>query len=576
MAPLHGDAWWSYPRARRLPVAFWRESLGVTLRPSRHEGKGHSRHRSTNVRHNTRVNTLHVPSRLPQTVFVVFAAAQLLSGLDMSIMNVALPAIQQEFDAGMMAVQWSVMAYMIAGAALALPFGALGDRLGRRRLYLIGTTTFAVGSLVCATAPSMGFLIAGRAIAGAGSVATGTLALAMIVSSVPRDQGARLIGIWAAVTAGAFASGPIVGGVMVTAFGWRSVFAMNVILLAAIIPAVRAKVAADAPTSSERTGERQSIDGLGIGLLVMGMMLIAGGLSLLEFNPITDPRLWAPAAIGLAAIAALALQQRRASTPLTDWAVVRRSPIPVTLFILVILGMVLAGAILQQALLIQNVLGFTPLVAGFVLFATSTTLIAFSPLSPRIMARIGLGPTCALGLGCAALALYLLSLVQVSTGPLTIAGDSLLLGAGLGIAMPATQAGIMGVVPREAMGAVSGFLSLISLMSAVLGISVIGAISAHQVRSAWEATSASIADAASLTSLVVSGAIPELAASQSAQVAALAGQTYLVGVNDAMRIAAVAVALSGLLAWPALGRRGRSTQSIAGGGLKQAVQHVDP
>ncbi|MFZ4486154.1 MAG: MFS transporter [Candidatus Nanopelagicales bacterium] len=522
------------------------------------------------------MNTFHVPPRLPQTVIVVFAAAQFLAGLDMSIMNVALPAIQQEFDAGMMAVQWSVMAYMIAGAALALPFGALGDRLGRRRLYLIGTTTFAVGSLVCATAPSMGFLIAGRAIAGAGSVAMGTLALAMLVSSVPRDQGARLIGMWAAVTAGASALGPIVGGVMVTAFGWRSVFAMNVILLAAIIPVVRAKVTADAPASSERTGERQGIDGLGIGLLVMGMMLIAGGLSLLEFNPITDPRVWAPAAIGLAAIAALALQQRRTPTPLTDWAVVRRSPIPVTLSLLVILGMVLAGAFLQQALLIQNVLGFTPLLAGFVLFAASTTLIAFSPLSPRIMARIGLGPTCALGLGCAALALFLLSLVEVSTGPLTIAGDFLLLGAGLGIAMPATQAGTMGVVPREAMGAVSGFLSLISLMSAVLGISVIGAISAHQVRSAWEATSSSIADAASLTSLVVSGEIPELAASQGAQVAALAGQAYLVGVNDAMRIAAVAVALAGLLAWPALGHRGRLTQAIATDALDQQVEHVDP
>ena len=540
---------------------------------------------------------------------MVFAAAQFLAGLDMSIMNVALPAIQQQFDAGMMAVQWSVMAYMIAGAALALPFGALGDRLGRRRLYLIGTTTFAVGSLVCATAPSMGFLIAGRAIAGAGSVAMGTLALAMLVSSVPRDQGARLIGMWAAVTAGASALGPIVGGVMVTAFGWRSVFAMNVILLAAIIPVVRAKVTADAPASSERTGERDGIDGLGIGLLVMGMMLIAGGLSLLEFNPITDPRVWAPAAIGLAAIATLALQQRRTPTPLTDWAVVRRSPIPVTLSLLVILGMVLAGAFLQQALLIQNVLGFTPLLAGFVLFAASTTLIAFSPLSPRIMARIGLGPTCALGLGCAALALYLLSLVQVSTGPLTIAGDFLLLGAGLGcaaislyllslvevstgpltiagdflllgaglgIAMPATEAGTMGVVSREAMGAVSGFLSLISLMSAVLGISVIGAISAHQVRSAWEATSSSIADAASLTSLVVSGEIPELAASQGAQVAALAGQAYLVGVNDAMRIAAVAVALAGLLAWPALGRRGRLTPSITVDGLEQQVEHVDP
>ena len=142
--------------------------------------------------------------------------------------------------------------------------------------------------------------------------------------------------------------------------------------------------------------------------------------------------------------------------------------------------------------------------------------------------------------------------------------------------MPATQAGTMGVVPREAMGAVSGFLSLISLMSAVLGISVIGAISAHQVRSAWEATSASIADAASLTSLVVSGEIPELAASQGAQVAALAGQAYLVGVNDAMRIAAIAVALAGLFAWPALGRRGRQTQSISGSGLEQQVEPVDP
>ena len=126
------------------------------------------------------------------------------------------------------------------------------------------------------------------------------------------------------------------------------------------------------------------------------------------------------------------------------------------------------------------------------------------------------------------------------------------------------------------MGAISGFLSLISLMSAVLGISIIGAVSAQQVRSAWESMSSSIADAASLTSLVVSGEVPELAASQGAQVAALAGQAYLVGVTDAMRIAAVAVALAGALAWPALGRRGRLTQAITADRLGQRADHVDP
>jgi len=498
-------------------------------------------------------------ARLPVTVIVVFAAAQALAGLDMSIMNVALPVIQRQFDAGMIQVQWSVMAYMVAGAALALPFGALGDRLGRRRLYLIGILTFAVGSLVCATAPSMGFLIAGRAIAGAGSVAMGALALAMLVSSVTREQGARLIGIWAAVTAGASALGPIVGGVLVTAFGWRSVFGINVILLAAVIPVARAKVAADAQAPSQATGPGRRIDGLGIGLLVLGMLLISGGLSLLEYAPIQDARVWGTAAMGVAVMAALAVQQRRSRVPLTDWAVMRRAPIPVTLTLLIVLGMVLSGAFLQQALLVQNVLGFTPLMAGLVMFAASATLVAFSPLSPRLMARVGLGLTCALGLGCTAVALWLLSTVQVTTGPAPIAGAFLLLGAGLGLGMPATQAGTMAVVPREAMGAVSGFLTLIGLMAAVLGISVIGAISAHEVRMAWEATSSSVSGASSLTSMVVSGEIPQLAATQGAQVASLAGQAYLIGVTDAMRIAAVAVAIAGAIAWPTLGRRGRIT-----------------
>lgn len=506
-----------------------------------------------------RVMRPHMDSHRPRSASTIallaLAVGQFLVGLDLSVMSVALPSIQREFNVGMLQLQWAVMAYMVAGAALAVPFGALGDKLGRRRLYLFGTSTFVVGSAISALAPNMEVLILGRALQGIGSGAMGTLALAMLVAMVPHDQIPKLIGLWTAVTSGASALGPLIGGALVSGVGWRWVFGVNVILMVLVIPLVIKEV----PSDSEEDRKNSKVDYLGSALLTISMILVAGGLSLLENYSFTDAIVWGPVVIGFLVVGALAYQQRRSANPLTDWSAIRLAPIPATLILLVILGMVLSGAMLQQTMLVQNVLGFTPFLAGLVSFGASIMVVVFSPISPQVMTRIGLGPTTALGLFMTAGGLWGLSTMTENTGPWSIAMYLSVMGAGLGFGMPAVSAGAMSAVPKEAVGAVSGFLNLIASVSAVLGIAVLGAISATQVTNAWNATSSSVSNASELTDEVVSGAIPEIEQKEGEQTAKIAGDAYLVGVTDALRIAAVGVAIAGAVSLPLLGSRGRQT-----------------
>ena len=514
------------------------------------------------------------PARVfkPKVALIALAVGQFLVGLDAVSMSVALPSIQHEFGVGMMQLQWAVMAYMVAGAALAVPFGALGDRIGRRRLYLFGTATFAFGSAISALAPAMPVLIIGRAVQGVGAGAMGTLALAMLVASVPHDGIPKIIGLWTAVTAGASAVGPLIGGALVTTAGWRWVFGINVIFIALVIPLVIREVKPDAP----KDPVARRVDYVGTGLITAALILVAGGLSLLENNRLTDPAVFLPIATGMVLIIALVWEQKRSSVPLTEWSALKIAPVPATLTLLVILGMVLAGAMLQESMLVQNVLGFTPFLAGAVSFGASVMVVTMSPLSPRVMHRIGLGPTAALGLFLAALGVLGLSSMTVHTSPAFVAACFTVMGAGMGFGMPAVSAGAMSAVPQSSVGAVAGFMNLIASVSAVLGIAVIGAISAIQVTSAWEASSTGITNASSLTPQVISGAVPEIRTTYGQETAAVAGQAYLVGVTDALRIAATGVAVAGAVAIPLLGRRGRAPSGSAPARTASAAAPPDP
>lgn len=485
---------------------------------------------------------------------IALATGQFLVGLDLSVMSVALPTIQKEFGVGMTQMEWAMMVYMVAGAALAVPAGALGDRTGRRRLYLIGTSIFVAGSAISALSPDMGVLIVGRAIQGVGSGFMGTLALAMLTSAVAHDQIAKLIGTWVAVTSGASMFGPIIGGAMVQFLGWRWMFGINVVLMAAVIPMVLREVPKDIPAG----GEKRRVDWLGSSLLTIAMILVAGGLSMLETSKYYEPIVYIPIAIGLVVLLIMVLQQRHSLVKLTNWASIKVAPIPATLALSVLLSLVMAGAMMQQMLLVQNVLGFTPLMAGISSFGSSLMLVAFSTISARIMGRIGLGPTTCIGLGTVAIGLYGLHLTTTTTGLLQIMFWFGVMGIGIGVAMPAVSAGAMMAIPRDQMGTISGFMALISSISAVLGIAIIGAISAVRVTSVWLVEGAQISGYESLTDEVISGAIPEILQSNGQAAATAASLSYTVGVTTALLIAAVGVAIAAILSLFLLGSRGKT------------------
>jgi len=489
---------------------------------------------------------------------IALATGQFLVGLDLSVMSVALPTIQKEFDVGMAQMEWAIMAYMVAGAALAVPAGALGDRTGRRRLYLIGTSIFVAGSAISALSPDMGVLIVGRAIQGVGSGFMGTLALAMLTSAVAHNQIAKLIGIWVAVTVGASAFGPIIGGAMVQFVGWRWMFGINVFLMAAVIPLVLREVPKDVPAG----GEKRRVDWLGSSLLTIAMILVAGGLSMLETSKYYEPKVYTPVALGFVLLLIMVLQQRHSPVKLTNWASIKVAPIPATLAISVLLSMVMAGAMMQQMLLVQNVLGFTPIMAGISSFGFSVMLVAFSNVSPRIMGRIGLGPTTCIGLGTVALGLFGLHLTTITTGLLQIIFCFAVMGLGIGVAMPAVSAGAMMAIPRDQMGTISGFMALISSIAALLGIVLIGAISAVRVTSVWMVEGAQISGYESLTDEVISGAIPEILQSNGQAAATAASLSYTVGVTTALLIAAVGVAIAAILSLFLLGSRGKTSKGV--------------
>ena len=488
---------------------------------------------------------------------IALATGQFLVGLDLSVMSVALPTIQKEFGVGMAQMEWAMMAYMVAGAALAVPAGALGDRTGRRRLYLIGTSIFIVGSAISALSPDMGVLIVGRAIQGVGSGFMGTLALAMLTSAVAHDQIAKLIGLWTAVTSGAAAFGPIIGGAMVQFFGWRWMFGINVFLMAAVIPLVLREVPRDTPDKSLN----RKVDWLGSSILTVAMILIAGGLSMLERYEYYQPIVYAPVAAGLVVILILVMQQRHSLVKLTNWVSIKIAPIPATLTISVILSMVLAGAMMQQMILVQNVLGFTPMMAGISSFGASLMLVVFSPISPKIMGRIGLGPTTCIGLGITAIGLFGLHLTTPNTVLLQIMFWFAVMGVGIGVGMPAVSAGAMMAIPREQMGTIAGFMALISSISAVLGIAVMNAIAALKVTSVWQVVGADFPDVKPLTDEVISGAIPEILESHGQETATAAALAYTAGVTTSLLIAAVGVAIAAIVALFLLGSRGKTSKS---------------
>ncbi|MBB4980351.1 MULTISPECIES: MFS transporter [Streptomyces] len=410
-------------------------------------------------------------SRRRWTVLAVCALSMFLVGVDATIVNVGLPEIGRGLDVGTRGLEWVVDAYTVAMASLLIVSGALADRLGRRRIFRTGLLVFGLASLVCALAPSLGVLVAARAVQGIGASMLSPVALAIVVNAMPDPrERARAIGVWASVFGLSMAAGPVTGGALIGAFGWRAVFWINapVVVIALVL------VALFVP---ESRGERaRRLDLPGQLLLTLVLCLTVGLL-------IEGPRIgWAsPVALAGYALTAVATAcfvriELRREEPLMDLGLFRRPP-----FVTAVLGatavfVALNVTLLLSTLYLQQARGLTPLAAGAVTLPLALGATVCAPWSGALVGRLGPRRPLLLAGGFTAAGGLCLVGLDGDTGVPLILFAFLLIGIGFGFAnAPLTNTAVSGLPPSRA-GVAGAVTSTSRQVGVAVGIAVAGGL----------------------------------------------------------------------------------------------------
>ncbi|MFD0686714.1 MFS transporter [Actinomadura fibrosa] len=417
-------------------------------------------------------------------VLAICCMSLLIVSLDNTILNVALPALQDDFHTSLSGLQWTIDAYLIVLASLLILSGATADRVGRRRVFQTGLALFVAGSVLCSLAPSLGWLVAARVVQAVGGSMLNPVAMSIItnVFTEPRER-ARAIGVWGAVVGLSMAMGPVVGGLLVDSVGWRAIFWLNVpIGLAAI-----ALAAAFVPES--RAARPRRADPLGQGLMIVA-------LGTLTYAIIEGPGLgWAaPRVLGAAAVAAIALagfvvHARRAPEPLIDLRFFRSVPFSGAVLVAVCGCAGFAGFLFVNSLYLQNVRGMSALHAGLWLLPMAAMCAVCAPLSGRLVGARGPRlPLQAAG-GAMLASGLLLAIFEAETSTVTMVVSYVLFGIGFGMLnAPITNTAVSGM-PRAQAGVAAGVASTSRQVGQALGVAVIGAVLAAGTGSGPDAAS---------------------------------------------------------------------------------------
>jgi len=328
-----------------------------------------------------------VSTRREAGILATCCLSALITGMDLTIANLAIPSIRADLAATAAHTQWVIAIYALVVASLQLLGGAAGDRFGRRRVLQIGMAIFMLGSLLCSLAPVIDALIAARALQAFGGSMMNPVALAIIAEVFPGPaERARAIGIWGAVFGASLAFGPVVGGVLIDLFGWRSVFWINLPICAATI-ALCAVLVPESRSSISR------------GTDPIGQLLATGSLFGLVFVLIESPsRGWAhPWVIMTAAASACAFvgflrHESRHPDPFTDLRLFRSIPFAAAAVIALSVFTVWGAFLFMMSIYLQGWRGYTAVHAGLLLLPVGVAVLVFSPISGHLVGRFGNRP----------------------------------------------------------------------------------------------------------------------------------------------------------------------------------------
>jgi MFS transporter, DHA2 family, methylenomycin A resistance protein len=412
------------------------------------------------------------PTASPGVVLLVMCVGYFLVLLDATIVNVALPTIGRRLHSGVSGLQWVVDGYALALAGVMLTGGTIGDLRGHKRVVLSGLMLFGIASLGCGLAGSAEVLIAWRVIQGIGAALMLPGTLAVITNAYPeqRDR-ARAIGVWAGVGSCALPAGPLLGGVLVQAAGWRWVFLLNVPIVA-VACAAAARVVAE---SHAPTARRLDLPGAGLAALA----LVGATFAFIEGGHGGSALPVVIAAVCAAAgAAAFLLVERRARDPLLPLGLLRRPAFVTANAVAGAMNLASLGLLFVLTLYLQEVRHDHALAAGVALLPLFVPLCALAPVGGRIVARIGSRRPMLGGLLLAAAGIALLTLSGATSGYLTLLPALVLWGVGLAFLTPAVVSAAVSAVPAGRAGLGSAVNNTTRQAAGAIGIAAFGAIAA--------------------------------------------------------------------------------------------------
>jgi EmrB/QacA subfamily drug resistance transporter len=408
----------------------------------------------------------------PRTAATLILASigAFVTSLDVVVVSTALPSLRAHLGASLSDLEWTINAYNLAFASLMLTGAALGDRFGRKRLYVVGLALFTAASIACATAGSPGPLIASRAVQGVGAAIVLPLSLTLISEAFPPEKRGTAIGIWGGITGLGVALAPLLGGAIIQGIGWQWIFWINVPV--GVVAAVAAAL-----MLTESRGPRPRLD-------LTGLPLITLGLLALVWAPVRAPAVgWGSGEVigalvaGAGLIAAFVLWERRAPVPMMPLEYFRRRAFSAAGGVAFPFSFALIGSVFWIAQMLQAGLGYSPLASGIRMLAFTMMPMIFAPLAGIGSDRIGNRPFMAGGLLLMGGGyLWLALTVKAGVGYPSLIGPFVVAGIGISFVFPTLANAAVSSVPLADSGVAAGSNNTMREAGGLFGVAVLAAV----------------------------------------------------------------------------------------------------
>ena len=409
-------------------------------------------------------------SSSPLATLLVVSVALFMVTLDNLVVSTALPSLRVDLGAGLEGLQWIVNGYTLAFAVLLLPAAALGDRFGRRRMFLIGLSVFTGASALAALAPSTGALIAARAVQGAGAAIVAPLTLTLLSEAFPPARRGVALGIWSGVSGLGVALGPLVGGIVVDGLAWQWVFWINVPVGLALIPVARRILV-------ESHGPSSHLDLAGLALGTLGLLGLVFGIVRGNEQGWGSAQIVASLAAGVLLLAAFVAYESRVKHPMLPMRFFRSRGFAATNAVSLVMYFGIFGSIFFLTQVFQTAQGYSALESGLRTLPWTAMPMLVAPLAGLFSDRIGSRPLMVAGLVLQAIAIaWIATVVTVDTPYLELVPAFVMGGTGMALVFaPAANAVLAAVRPEEA-GQASGATNAIREVGGVMGVAILAAV----------------------------------------------------------------------------------------------------